>query len=70
MAAVRESMRSPLEEGNADRNERIILGTLPPADKREAKPGRVGIALTVIFLVAATVILFILVPMFWDVLGQ
>jgi hypothetical protein len=62
-------MRSPLEEG-AEKNERIILGTLPPADKRQAKPGGVGVALTVIFLVAATVILFILVPMFWDVLGR
>jgi hypothetical protein len=70
MAAVHESMRPPLEEGNAEKNERVVLGTLPPADKREAKPGRVGVALAVIFMVATAVILFILVPMFWDVLGR
>ncbi len=67
MAAMRESMHSPLDQNASDKNDRIVLGTLPPADKRAAKPGRVGAALAVIVGVVLMVILFILVPMFWDV---
>lgn len=67
MAAVRESMRSPFEEDSPEKNERVVLGTLPPEDKRAAKPGRVGTALFVIVAIVVSLILFILVPMFWDV---
>lgn len=70
MAAVRESMRSPLEGDGPDKNERIILGTLPPDDKRKAKPGGVGRALIVIVSIVFIIILFVLVPMFWDVLQR
>jgi hypothetical protein len=70
MAAVRESMRSPLEESGDGKDERVILGTLPPDDKRKAKPGRLGVALAAIFAVIVMIILFVLVPMFWDVLGR
>ncbi len=70
MAAVRESMRSPLEGEGAEKNERVVLGTLPPDDKRRAKPTRVGLALAVIVSIALMIILFVLVPMFSDVLRR
>lgn len=69
MAAVRESMRSPLDGVGDGKDERIILGTLSPTDKRNTKPGRVGAALIAIISIAIMIILFVLVPMFWDVLG-
>jgi len=70
MAAIRESMRSPLDGPGDGKDERVILGNLPPEDKRKASPSRVGVALGVIVGVVLMLILFILVPMFWDVLGR
>lgn len=69
MAAVRESMRSPLEGDSSEINERVVLGTLPPEDKRAAKPSRVGIALAVIISIAIIAVL-LLVPFFWDAISR
>jgi hypothetical protein len=70
MAAIRESMRSPLEGDGPGKDERVILGTIAPEDKRPTRPSRVGVALGVIIALALMVILLVLVPMFWDVLHR
>ena len=69
MAAVRESMQSPLEGDSRETDERLVLGRIPTPDDKKPKPTRLVLGLTIIVSIAFFAALM-LVPFFWDAISH